>query len=401
MRAHARRRHPGAATALPTDGQGPAGAIGVDGRTEVDRPLHILVVTNLYPSREHPAFGTFVGARVAELRRVGQRVDVAAITDDRAHVRVGPKYAGLAMRAFAAILGSRLRRDRYDVVETHIAFPTGLIAWPAARIGGAPLVLFAHGSDVLRLPWSSPRRAGVARRLFQHADLVVANSHAVARVAMERLGPLRRAPIVASPGIDVPAVADHDGPRDAAHVLFVGRLVRGKGCHVLLAAMERLAQAGTTARLTIIGGGPERTALELAATSAPGLAGRVRFTGPLPPQDVATAMGRATVVVVPSIEPEGLGLVALEAMAHGALVVATRSGALTEFMRDGENGRVVPPDDDQALAMGIGDALAAAVAPVGDRWRAAGRRTASAHDRRLAVAATLDAYRRLSLEDRD
>ena len=54
---------------------------------------------------------------------------------------------------------------------------------------------------------------------------------------------------------------------------------------------------------------------------------------------------RASVVAVPSTAPEGLSLVALEAMAHGAIVVATACGGLAETMRHGENGFVVPPGD--------------------------------------------------------
>ena len=360
----------------------------------VSRPLRILLVANLYPSAAHPAFGTFVGRRVAALRAAGHRVDVAAITDDRAHRGIARKYLRLFVGATWAALRSRMRRRRYDVVEAHIAFPTGLVAWPAARIAGAALALFVHGSDVTVLPWASPRRERAARWLFARADLVVANSRFTADLAEHRLGPLRRPVLVASPGIELPTDASDraDGVRAADHIVFVGRLVAGKGAEVLLDAMERVVADGPPARLTIVGDGELRPELE--SRAAP-LGDRVRFAGPLPPAAVAELLRDATVVAVPSTRAEGLGLVALEAMAAGALVVGTAVGGQAETVRDGENGLVVPPDDAAALAAALRHALAIAPTDAGDRLRAAGRATAAAHDRRTAVDATVEAFREL------
>ena len=358
------------------------------------RPLRILLVANLYPSAAHPAFGTFVGGREDALRAAGHRVDVAAITDDRAHLGVARKYLRLAIGAVWAALRSRLRRRRYDVVEAHIAFPTGLVAWPAARIAGSPLALFVHGSDVTVLPWSSQRRERAARWLFARADLVVANSRYTADLAELRLGPLRRPVVVASPGIQLPTEhADETGAvRAADHIVFVGRLVPGKGAEVLVDAMGRVLADGPPARLTIVGDGELRPALEERA--AP-LGAAVGFAGPLPPAAVADLLREATVVAVPATQPEGLGLVALEAMAAGALVVGTAVGGQAETVRDGENGVVVPPDDAAALAAALRHALAIAPTAAGDRLRAAGRATAAAHDRRTAVDATVEAFREL------
>ena len=363
------------------------------------RPLRILVVSNLYPSPAHPAFGTFVAARVAELRRAGHEVDVAAILDDRVHQRVARKYLALTANAVQATLRARIRRQPHDVVEAHIAFPTGLVAWLAARIGGARLVLFCHGSDVVRLPWAGSRRAAAARWLFARADLVIANSPYIADIAATRLGPLRRPVAVISPGIslpdpDAPPSAAGDG-REPGSVLFVGRLAPGKGAEVLLAAIERpWAAPGTDPVVTIVGDGSLRPELEARARDA-GLAGSVRFAGSLAPDRLAGLYRTTMAVVVPSTEPEGLNLVALEAMAHGAIVVATTVGGLAGTMRDGENGLTVEADDPDALAHAIGLALALAGTPDGDRLRAAGLVTAAAHDRRAAVAASVRCYRDL------
>lgn len=355
------------------------------------KPLRILVVANLYPSAAHPAFGTFVGARVDTLRREGHMVSVVAIKDDRVHERIGRKYLRLGVHAVRTALMGRLRRRSYAIVEAHIAFPTGLVGWPAARLGGGRLVLFCHGSDVTSLPWTSRRRSMLARWLFARADLVVANSRFTANIAETDLGPLRRPVVVISPGVDLPAAIDRTRTvkRDPGHILFVGRLAPGKGADVLIDAMVRLQRRGTEARLTIIGDGSERRALEARAAR---LGGSVVFAGSLPPQEVAGVMRTVTVVVVPSTTPEGLGLVPLEAMARGALVVATSCGGLADTMVDGHNGIVVPAGDAKALAQGIERAFALAGTPDGRRILRNGEATASLHDRTIAVRESVSRY---------
>jgi glycosyltransferase involved in cell wall biosynthesis len=368
---------------------------GLGSPTRPRRAPRILVVTNLYPTRAHPAFGTFVGARVGALRRAGATVAVAAITDPSPHRNVTRKYLRLALVGARTALSARLRRRPFDVVETHIAFPTGLVAWPIATLGGARLALFCHGSDVVVLPWLSRRRAALARRLFARADLVFANSRYTADVADGRLGPLRCPVTVVSPGIELGHEAGPRAPaseRDPEHVLFVGRLVPGKGANVLLDAFGALLARRPAARLTIVGDGAERARLEARARElGPG----TKFRGSLAHETVIDLFQRASVVAVPSTEPEGLSLVALEAMAHGAIVVATACGGLAETMRHGENGFVVPPGESGALADALDVAMTAAEDDAGETIRAAGRATAAAHELDTVVAASLDRYAEL------
>ena len=106
-------------------------------------------------------------------------------------------------------------------------------------------------------------------------------------------------------------------------------------------------------RLTIVGDGPLRTALEARAARL-GIAERVDFRGVLPKPEVAELMRRARVVAVPS-RFETSGVVAIEALASGTPVVASRVGALPELLAGG-GGTLVSPGDAAALA----DALVAA-----------------------------------------
>ena len=125
-------------------------------------------------------------------------------------------------------------------------------------------------------------------------------------------------------------------------LLYVGQLVRGKGVHLLLAAMARMKRPRT---LDIVGSGNMEDGLKALAETL-GLAGRVRFDGfQEDPQDWMRA---AQCVVVPSFWQEPYGLVAAEAVALGRRVVAFAVGGLPEAC--GGKATLVPPGDVDALA---------------------------------------------------
>jgi glycosyltransferase involved in cell wall biosynthesis len=324
--------------------------------------LRILIVTNLYPDARLPAFGTFVAEHAEALRRAGAEVDVVATKGVPAQQAVLRKYVSLSLRTLLAALVARVRRRRPRIVEAHVAYPTALLAWVAARMTGARLVVYSHGSDVTgdgadgvpRLVARSRFHHRLARRVFRAADLLVANSTFIhdQLIARFRVDPGRVA--VVSPGINYRLFSARGSESSRSGILYVGRLARGKGVHELLEAVGRLAP-GTPLRF--VGDGPERSALEQAADAA-GI--RAEFCGALPPVRVAELMGEAAVVAMPSVYPEALGLVALEAMAAGALVVASSAGGIGESVIDGETGWSVPPGDVDALASALLEALAMA-----------------------------------------
>ena len=148
-------------------------------------------------------------------------------------------------------------------------------------------------------------------------------------------------------------------------VLFVGRLTPHKGVDVLIRALP------PDARLTVIGSEgqdpspPESDYPKLLRTLA---AGRpVEFLGAIDDDELARRYRTASVLVIPSVErtcygrriavSELLGLVALEAMASGTPVIASRVGGLPEIVEDGVTGYLVPPGDVASLRRRISDVL--------------------------------------------
>lgn len=139
-------------------------------------------------------------------------------------------------------------------------------------------------------------------------------------------------------------------------LLYVGRLTPIKGLETLLEAMTRLrrnARYGDL-RLLVAGGDadePENghAAFLMERVTALGLGGGVRFLGPQPQERLRLYYAAARMTIMPSYY-ESFGMVALEAMACGSPVIASRVGGLTTTVVDGVTGYLVPEGDPQALA---------------------------------------------------
>lgn len=142
-------------------------------------------------------------------------------------------------------------------------------------------------------------------------------------------------------------------------LLFVGRLVSDKGLDLLVAALGLLAAKGRRPRLTVVGDGPEREPAERQA-QALGVADIVRFTGTLVGEQLVEQMNRHFVLVVPSRYREPFGIVALEGIACGCVVVGSAGGGLADAI--GPCGLTFENGNVEQLAGRIEGALNAAQA---------------------------------------
>ena len=137
------------------------------------------------------------------------------------------------------------------------------------------------------------------------------------------------------------------GAREGDVVLLTtATLVPRKGIDVLLQALRRLDDRF---RLAVAGDGPERAALEAEAARL-ALSGRVSWLGRW--DAVGDLLSAADISVLPS-RAEGLGIAALEAMAAGLPIVASRVGGLAEAVVDGQTGVLVAPGEPDALAAAL------------------------------------------------
>ena len=134
-------------------------------------------------------------------------------------------------------------------------------------------------------------------------------------------------------------------------IAFLGRLVSDKGAAILLQAMPYLNNKDCS--VTIIGDGPERNNLMLQIEQYK--LKNIYFIGVKKGQDLVEELNKYKVLVVPSTWPEPFGIVVLEAMACGCLVVASNNGGLPEAVD--KFGILYNNNDPQKLALAIDNAL--------------------------------------------
>jgi colanic acid/amylovoran biosynthesis glycosyltransferase len=142
------------------------------------------------------------------------------------------------------------------------------------------------------------------------------------------------------PTVYVPPT-DRSGSDRSAEILFVGRLLHGKGLPLLFDAIAELRRRDLDVRATIVGDGPARAELEAVARGL-GLSAHVRFLGSVGQDDIRSHYARADLFCLPSFA-EGIPVVAMEAMAMELPVVSTRIAGLAELIEDGRHGFLVAP----------------------------------------------------------
>ncbi len=275
-----------------------------------------------------------------------------------------PEHFAFSLRAAAALTREVRSGRRYALAHDVQSLGYGLL-W--LRALGLPVVSTIHHplsidrATSLRRDASFSERKGtlafypvrsqarVARRL----DGIITSSAASAgQIALGfGVSPARIHNVSNGVGLPRPRRTRVRGARP--ELLFVGRASDpNKGLEYLLSALALLPREVT---LRVLDGYPAESPMDVQIRELR-LGDRVHFEGKVPRASLEEAFRRASIVVLPSLF-EGFGLPAVEALAAGTPVVATRAGALPEVLGTAGAGRLVPARDAAALAKGIAETL--------------------------------------------
>ncbi len=352
---------------LAAPGQVDAGGMNVYVRDLACQLARLGLEVDIFTRRTHP--------QSPELTLVCPGVRVINVTAGPAHpIDKNEIFPYLPDFATEAALFSLRHGVRYDIIHSHY-WLSGWAAHLLRQYWDTPFVHMFHTTAHMKnaVVGSAGRepdlRLQFERRLIQLSDsLIAANPAERADLIWRQHIPTDKVCTV-PPGVDLDLFYPRDRTEargrlgldvDAPIVLFVGRVDPIKGIDTLLEAVRHLAPwPEPPPTVVFVGGeldelGRPMGALAVTVEEAAnlGVADHFRFVGSQPQDQLPYFYAAADVVAVPS-RYESFGLVAVEAMASGTPVVASRAGGLTFTVEDGVAGLLVPPQQPKALAAAL------------------------------------------------
>ena len=354
----------------------------------------VLIVTNDFPPRRG-GIQSFVHALASRLPEGSVTVyapswDGAVAFDSRQPFPVirHPTSLMLPVPSVGRRGGRILHEYSCDTVLFGAAAPLGLLASSLRRAGARRIVALTHGHEA---GWAAlPGARALLRRIGDSVDVMTyLGEYFRARLA-RALSPQAAARMERlAPGVDTAAFRPGAGGeairqrlgigRDRPVVVCVSRMVPRKGQDTLIRAWPRvLASAPGKPVLLLVGDGPYRAELSRLAQRI-GVADSIRFTGPVPWEELPAYYDAGDVFAMPcptrrrGLDVEGLGIVYLEASATGLPVIGGDSGGAPDAIINGETGYVVPGRDATGVAERIIELLsdpagAAAMGEKGMAW---------------------------------
>ncbi|HEX4520310.1 MAG TPA: glycosyltransferase [Gaiellaceae bacterium] len=326
--------------------------------------LHVSYLTRGLESRGyHTVLGAGSLARgEGSMSFVAEELGVDVRHVQHLHREVSPVLDPLSVRRVVELI----REVRPHILHTHTA-KAGAVGRTAAVLAGdarPPIVLHTFHGHVLR-GYFDPVRAGVFRQVERSLARVTTRLVAVSPEVRDDLVELGVAPAekfsVIRLGIDLDgriAAGGQDGSPlrrlfgvsdDAFVVGWIGRMTAIKHLPDVLASFARLRTRGIEATLCLVGDGPDREAIEQLAYELD-IARHTLFVGYQ--RDVAPYYGMFDALLLPSGN-EGTPVVAIESLAAGTPVVATRVGGVPDVVEHGTDGFLVPVGDIEAITAAL------------------------------------------------
>jgi glycogen synthase len=295
----------------------------------------------------HPTLGVADGVQVRRFPFPLPRAQLGAL----------PSLA-LGAAATLRALRQATRSFRPDVLHVQCFGPNGAYATALSCLTRVPLIVTLQGETVMddhdafdiSTTLRTALRVGLRRavEVTGCSQYTLADAEARFGLAPGRGNVIFNGVVVADqaavPALLPAALVTASG----RYVLALGRVVEKKGFDLLIRAFATIAGRHPDVDLVIGGTGPAEAVLSRLSEEL-GISGRVRLVGRLSRAEVAAAMGRAEMFVMPSrLEP--FGIVVLEAWRAGRATVATSRGGPAEFVEDNQDGILVDPFDIPALA---------------------------------------------------
>lgn len=347
----------------------------------------VLYVTPWFPSTPDGRYGNYIYHSLSALARLG--VDISIIVtqsyvssmlgkmDGRpvggvnvsafsefsrietvTHLSIPRNYAKPVSNAiYDARCGAAIRKllklKKFDLIHAHNESTAPVVA-QYSRSEGIPAVVTLHGVDMCPRYMNAPAQRSRFRTALNAMDRVILVGNPLWKFfadMTQRDDHFRVVPngfFPPSPELCA-ASASRSWLKENVELISVSNLHEGKGIDINLEALAKLVARGFTGwRYRVVGDGDQRSLLE-AKVRELGLTQSVEFLGARPHDEVYKLLCEADVFTLPSYR-EAFGIAYVEAMALGLLAIGVRGQGPESFVKNGETGFLVPPQDAEALA---------------------------------------------------
>jgi glycosyltransferase involved in cell wall biosynthesis len=299
--------------------------------------MKILVVANMYPTKQNPSSGVFI-KKVTDKLSNSAEFDVSIWK-----LRQGNKY--LSYMHFYLFFIIKLFFVRPDIVYCHFISHTGVLGWLAKKLLGSKLVLNAHGSDIMNSIKKESRLFKLNQYLLSHADLVVVPSVFLKNTIQTHFS-IEPTKLFISPSGGV-VLSPNEKNKNQSTTLklgFVGRLIPMKGIDIIVDAL-----LGCQNIELYVAGSGDFTFVSKKLNKCV----KVNYFGEVPQNELNHLYDNIDLLLFPTKFEESLGLTPLEAMAHSVPVIGSDSGAVSEYIKHGVNGYLIPVGDPVKLRESI------------------------------------------------
>lgn len=312
----------------------------------------IFVISNMYPSSKHLSFGIFVKNQVEALRNEDLDVIVAVNQEpETGKKKTIVKYCKWGVNI---IKKAMKYRKQISLTHAHYVFPSGMFSLLLKKLFHIPYIVTAHGGDIERMAKKNAKIRQWTESILKESSAVIAVGPVLAKQIEEEYKIPRDKITVCSMGVNremfqpgnLSLVREQLGLDQQDFIyLFVGNVIKQKGIEELLQAFQQVKKrTEKSVKLVLIGSRRDGNFIH---QIQPYIDDTVKLVNPLEQKELVKWFQASNVFVLPS-HIEGFGLVALEAIASGTPVIASRVGGLISLLENG-TGHLVEAKNPEAL----------------------------------------------------